>query len=148
MKEQDYIEGKEYYPKVFTRDRIGDKKVLFLTKDSVEEFIDMKTLGKEKGIDLNRCYVKVRYNAIENNSIIIWKDDYNENKNYFEEEKVKYKFIHNETGEIIEMENIKQESSKYGLNRHNLYALVKGKKKNKKGEYVDYSNYNGWGLFI
>ena len=149
VREQDYIEGKEYYPKVFTRDRIGDKKVLFLTKDSIEEFIDMKTLGKEKNIDLSRCYTRVRYNSIENDSIIIWKDDYDENKNYFEKEKIiKYKFIHNETGEIIEMESINSEAIKYKLNPLKLYCLIKGKKKNKKGEYVDYSNYNGWGLFI
>lgn len=149
VKEQDYIEGKEYYPKVFTRDRIGDKRVLFLTKDKVEEFVDMKTLGKEKGINLQRCYTRVRYNSIEDNSIIIWKDDYDVNRNYFENEKmIKYKFIHNETGEIIEMESINSEAIKYKLNPIKLYCLVKGKKKNKKGKYINYSNYNGWGLFI
>lgn len=149
VKEQDYEEGKEYHPKVFTRNRIGDKRVLFLTKQQVEEFIDIKTLAKEKNISLDRCYTRVRYNSIEDGSIIMWKDNYDENKNYFEKEKViKYKFKHNETGEIIEMESINSEAIKYKLNPLKLYCLIKGKKKNKKGEYVDYSNYNGWGLFI
>lgn len=148
VKEQDYIEGKEYYPKIFTRNRIGDKRVLFLTKEKVEEFIDMKELAKEKNIDLLKCYSRVRYNAIEEESIIIWKEDYDENKDYFENKKPKYKFINNQTGEIIELVNIKSEAEIYNLNPHKLYCLIKGKKKNKKGQYIDYSNYNGWGLFI
>lgn len=147
VKEQDYEEGKEYHPKVFTRNRIGDKRVLFLTKQQVEEFIDIKTLAKEKNISLDRCYTRVRYNSIEDGSIIMWKDDYDENKDYFEKEK-EIKFINKETGEIIEMKNINLIASKYNLNRHKLYCLIRGKKKNKKGEYVDYSNYNGWGLII
>ena len=118
---------------------------MVLNKDGVIGKYSNKDVCKVFNISGDCLISKLRSNRKDDNGFVyVYIKDYKEDFNYFEE--TIYRFINKNTGEIIEMTSIWGTSKKYKLNKHKLYALIKGRKKNKKGEYITYTNYLGWEL--
>ena len=141
VKEIDYVEGKEFY----TRPRIRTPKinVVVLNKDGVVGKYSNKDTCKIFNISGDCLASKLKSNRKDDNGFVyVYIKDYVEDFNYFEE--TLYRFINKNTGQIIEMKSIWGECKQYRLNGNRLYDLIKGRKKNKKGEYIKYTNYLGW----